>query len=330
MHFLKHVSEDFWWDVAQQCDYATFYHTPLWKEVAVRTFPRLYKDETFGAILPSGVRVVFPLVSKRRIGPLRWLHSTFENCYGGFIADGPVRPDEAAAIYQHVNHWTTYTFYNITNPLATPLAYEVISRLTLVYSEPTFIVKLDADFDTVFSRFVKNQRNIYRKGIKNGVQIRLATTLDDYRAYYTCYRDAVDRWGEGEQYGYKWHLFENIYRLSQRYPDQIKLWVMIVDEKIVGGELVFYWGKIASIWSGTALRDFLSYHVMPVADTEIIRDAIDRNISYVDFNTSGQKEGVMAYKSKFGAEQRSVSMWRFENPMLKPAQQIYWKATGNR
>lgn len=328
MRILKPVSEDFWWDVARKCDYATFYHTPLWKEVATRTFPEKYKDETFGAILPSGVRVVFPLISKRRIGPMRWLHSTFENCSGGFIADGPVLPSEAAWLYKQSFQWSTYTFYVTDNPIGPALPEEVKSHLHEVYSEPTYLVNLDTDFDTIFSRFSRSRRTAYRSGLKQGVTMRIATSLEDFKAYYTSYRDAVERWGEDDGYGYNWNLFEQIFNLSQKYPDYIKIWLMIVNDQIAGGRMMLYWNQYVSLWHGSAHRDFLSYDVMPVGDTEIMRDALNRGYRYFDFSTSSLKQGVMTYKERFGAVTKTVSIWRYENPLLKPIQQWYWKRSG--
>jgi hypothetical protein len=324
VRILRKISDDFWWEVARTCDYATFYHTPIWKELAERSFPGIYRSEAFGAILSSGVRIVFPIISTRRRGPLRWLESTFAGCYGGFIADGPVSPAEAAQLYKHACAiYSTYSFYVLDNPLGQPLPDAIKSQFNLVVSEDTYVIRLDTDFDTLFSRFSPSRRAAYRRGIKKGVQIRLAASLDDYRAYYVSYRDAVERWGENESFGYKWDLFEQIYQLSQAYPEQIKLWVMIVNEQIVGGRLFFYWNQHVSFWTGTAHRDFLHHNVIPVADTEILRDAVARGYGYFDFNTSGLTQGMVEYKRRFGSTGVNVSAWYFENPLITSARGTY-------
>lgn len=325
MHIIRKITDEFWWNVARKCSYATFYHTPIWKEFAERSFPGLYRDETFGAILPNGVRVVFPMISTRRLGPFRSMISTFEGCYGGFIADGPVSPEEAAQIYKYVCTYSTYSFYILDNPLGQPLPDTIKPKFRLMFNEVTYTVHLDADFDTIFSRFQRTQRKDYRRGLKRGVQVRAANSLDDYHAYFLIYLDAIDRWGKEASKRYDWFLFEQCYYLSQIYPENIKLWVMTFDEKVVGGSIVFYWGQQATAWNGTAHRDFLDYEVMPVGDTEMIRDAITRGFRYFDFNTSSLDEGVMMYKQRFGAESIPINIWRFENPLLKPIRQTYLK-----
>lgn len=323
MRLIRKVSDDFWWSVARACSYATFFHTPIWREMARRADPRRFHDATFGAVLPSGVRVVFPLVRTRHLGPLRWLHSTFEGCYGGFIADGPVSPAEAAQIYRHVCRWSTYSLHILENPLGESLPEELQGHFSLVVNEVAHTVRLDADFETVFSRFQKTQRKDYRRGLKRGVQVRATSAIEDYRAYYDVYRDAVGRWGHDERYGYSWHIFEQLHSLSQVYPEQIKLWVMTVEGRVVGGTVMFYWGTHASAWNGTAHRDFLDYEVMPVGDTEMIRDAIERGYSYFDFNTSALNEGVSAYKQRFGAEAMPVRLWRYKLRAPRPMRSLF-------
>jgi hypothetical protein len=323
MRILRKISDEFWWDVARKCDYATFYHTPIWQELAKRLFPGRYRDETFGAILPNGVHVVFPLVSKRRLGPLRWLESAPIGGYGGLIADGPVSPTEAAQMYKHACAGTTSSLYVVDNPLLPPIPVEVRSQLSLVVDEIAHMVPLDADFDTVFSRFSKSLRNHYRSGIKQGAHIRLATSLDDVRAFYPNYRDAVGRWGGDENYGYHWEQFEQVYHVSQLYPENVKLWLILFNEQVVGGRIVFYWGRQATGWNGTAHRDFLKYKVIPVAHTEMIRDAISRGYSYMDFSTSGHKEQLITFKQSFSPITVPLCGWIYENPLITSSRAIY-------
>jgi lipid II:glycine glycyltransferase (peptidoglycan interpeptide bridge formation enzyme) len=325
LQILNSVPDDFWWEVARNCNCATFYHTPIWRDLALRTEPENLYDATCGAILPSGVRLVFPLVGTRQVGPLHWLHSTFEGCYGGFIADGPVSQREAIQFYEKLCSWPTYALSFLETPMAQPLPEELHDKYELVVQDAAYVLKLGADFDETFAGFQRTQRKDYRRGLKRGVKVRSTTAIEDYRAYYEIYRDAVARWGHDQSYGYDWPFFEQLFSLSQIYPEQIKLWVMTVDTQVVGGTIMFYWGTQASAWNGTAHRDFLNYDVMPVGDTEIIRDAITRGYRYFDFNTSSLNPGVITYKQRFGADAIPIRLWRFKQPMLKPMQLLFKK-----
>jgi hypothetical protein len=319
MKFLQSVEQDFWWDVAKQCDYATFFHTPLWQEFALRTHHE-YSDASIGAILPSGVRVVFPLLRIQRYGPFQRLLSSFEHCYGGIIADGPVAPAEAARIYRRAGDWRTLSLRYLENPLAPQ--YPIAIGLDPLH-DTTQIVALDADFETVFARFDKKHRHAYRRGIQDGVQVRPAVTIEDFRAYFGAYRDTVDRWGKPADYGYGWELFEHCHALSLSHPELIKLWVTVVDQHVVGGTLAFYWGRHCVAWHGAMYREYLRHRAMNVVDTEIIRDAITRGYRYYDFNPSAGMTGLQGYKGRFGAIERPVTHYRYESPLIKRGLRIY-------
>jgi hypothetical protein len=322
MRIIESVPEQFWWDVARRCDYATFFHTPLWQELALRTHPT-YSDATIGAILPSGVRAVLPLLRIRQYGPFQRLLSTSEHCYGGIIADGPISAAEQTKIYARACGWRTFSLRYLDNPLAPQQragdGYEAMH-------DSTQIVELDGDFETVFARFDKKHRHAYRRGIQAGVRVRPATTLADYRAYFDSYRDTVDRWGLPADYGYGWELFEQCYELSRRHPEAITLWVAVVDDAVVGGTLAFYWRQHCAAWHGAMHRSYLGHRAMNVVDTEIIRDAIARGCKQYDFNPSAGMQGLIGYKSRFGACARPVTHWRYEHPLLKGGLRLYRQA----
>jgi hypothetical protein len=322
MKILKAVSQEFWWDVATKCSYATFFHTPLWQELAMRIHPE-HSDATIGAILPNGVRAVLPLLRIRRYGPFQRLLSTSEQCYGGIIADGPISAAERARIYMRACRWPTLSLQFLENPLAPAQpagsGYEPLH-------DTTQIVELDADFETVFARFDKKHRHAYRRGLQAGVHVRPASSLSEYRSYFEAYRDTVDRWGLPPSYGYGWDLFEQCYLLSQRHPEQVRLWVAIVADQVAGGTLAFYWGQHCVAWHGAVHREYLGHRAMNVVDTEIIRDAIMRGYRHYDFNPSAGMAGLIGYKSRFGAVARPVTHWRYEHPLIKHGLRAYRRA----
>ncbi len=321
MHLIANPDREFWLGVARACSYATFFHTPLWHDLATKAYPA-YRDRSVGAILPSGVRAVLPLLEVARVGPLRRLASTFESCYGGLIADGPLSPADEAAIYRAALGWRALDCRLLSNPFGP--AREPLPGASAV-ADATQVVELDGDFAAVFARFSKNQRNAYRRGLKAGVQIRPATSIDDYRAYYRAYRDTVDRWGKPETYGHPWELFASCHELAARHPE-ITLWAIVADGRVVGGNLVFYWGRHAVVWHGAVDRAYLDHRAMTVADTEVIRDAVARGLSYYDFNPSAGIAGIIAYKRGFGARELPVSHIRHEHPLLRQALRLYRRA----
>ena len=321
MQVLHEVEPIFWWEVARKCPYATFFHTPLWNEIARWYYPH-YRDCSMGFIMPNGTRAVLPLLMTDCIGPLHKLISSFEGCYGGIIADGPLSRDDIEQIYSYTYQWQVIDFYYLANPLT---ENREIDEELKFDDEVAYLVHLDADFDTIFSRFLKSARTSYRRGVREGFEVRRAESLEDYRAYYAAYRDAVDRWGYDDSYGYGWPLFEHFAKLEQQHPEQITLWVITNDDVVVGGTLAFYWNQHATAWHGTVTREALKRRAMVVLDTEIIRDAATRGYQYYDLNTSAKIEGVVTYKQNFGSVPYPLARCRYQSQVLTPALNVYRK-----
>ena len=307
MHILRHVDREFWLTVARQCDYATFFHTPLWQDIALGTFPA-YRDATIGAVLDSGVRVVLPLLRVRRRGPLHELWSSFELYYGGLIADGPYTSAEAQQIYRAACGWQTFRLQITGNPLRSdsdvPVSYES-------QADFTHMIALQPDFEQVFAHLPKDARSTYRNGLRKGVQVRRATALADCHAYYDVYQDGLHRWRERglKQIGatYSLRQFELCYELSCQQPALAQLWLAEVDGRIAAGNWVFYWNRHVGCWQGAAHSDLLSYRPFNVLEVEIARDAVAHGYAYYDLGPSAGLEGLIAYKDSYNAKRHPFS-----------------------
>jgi hypothetical protein len=310
MQIITKFDPAFWWAVARACPYATFFHTPLWQDLALGTFPD-YRDATIGAVLPSGVRVVLPLLSVRRFGPWHDLHSSAALCYGGPIADGPLTDAELRQVYRAACRWRTLRLQLTSNPLANASDPPGFSALP----DYTHILRLDTDFATTFAGFSKNHQTHYRRGLRKGVQVRVATSLDAYRDYYQVYQDSLRRWhAQGTPLaGWEepWRRFEVGASLAQRHPEALKLWVAEADGKLISGAWVFYWNGHAVYWHGATLEAYFDWYPSIVIHTEVIRDALERGYKRYDFNPSGNLAGVTEFKRRFGAEQRPVMRWTY-------------------
>jgi len=313
MRIIQPVEPQCWWEIARACSYATFFHTPLWTELACRV-NCMVRDRTIAAIFPNGTRAVLPLLEIRRFGPFASLMSTFEGCYGGIIADGPLSATDAATLYRQVYRWDISNFYYLANPLAPP---ETVDTTYQFANEITYLIHLDQDFESIFSRFDKSARTNYRRGLREGVRIRRAASLADYEAYYRAYREAVRRWGEDEHYGYPWEFFTHVFEFERRYPNEITLWVVELDGAVVGGTLAFYWNQHVTAWHGTVTNEALKRRAMVVLDVEIARDAAARGFRYYDLNTSAGIEGVMQYKRNFASAEHPIARCQYRSPLIR-------------
>lgn len=301
MRILQGVEEAFWWDVAERCDYATFFHTPLWHRLAERALNDC-RDISFSAELRSGGRAVFPLLMR----PRRYLRlfgevvSTFAYCYGGPIADSPLTWEERFQLYLAADQARGRVVL-AGNPLGgqdeeCPRGFEMTV-------ETTHMLGLSAPFDEIFAGFSKGHRSSTRQGRRAGVETRRATSIEDYRNYFDMYDAAVERWADSATSRYPWALFQQAHRMAAERPGKMVLWLGELDGCVVAGALVFYWNGHLSYWHGASSERGREASATNVVLADVIEDACGRGLNWFDFNPSGGHEGVAAFKRRFGAEE---------------------------
>ena len=320
MKFFQPVDEEMWWDVAENCKYATFFHSPIWHKLAVRTFPK-NKDITLGVELNNGVRVILPLLEQMKSKRLvRTMLSSFAGCYGNLIADGEISSEERLSIYQHVLNMTHARLRIVGNPLEAQMLQ--MPNIT-EKSDYTHILSLEnSDFKSLFSKFSKGHKSSHKKGVKMNVIVREATRLEDYKAYFGAYQDSIKRWGDNITSQYPWELFENGFYLAEEYKEHIKLWLALYENKVIAGAWVFYWNQHVDWWSGASYAEYFEYYPNNVLQTYIIEDALDRGYLYYDFNPSGGHEGVSRFKGRFGAKKWPISVFDHESLGLRIGKKI--------
>jgi lipid II:glycine glycyltransferase (peptidoglycan interpeptide bridge formation enzyme) len=154
------------------------------------------------------------------------------------------------------------------------------------------------------------------------VRVRPATSINDYHAYYNAYQDSLQRWGERASMHYPRMLFENGFQLAKIYPDNIKLWLATVNEKVIAGAWVFYWNQHVDWWHGAAYASYFDHYPNNVLQTHIIIDALEKGYKFYDFNPSGGHENVARFKARFGAKKLPISRWEYETIILQVGRKI--------
>ncbi len=308
--YVKAIDRSKWWEIALTCEYATFFHSPLWHQLATETYPK-YRDVTVGIELENGCQAVMPLLETLNIvsSIIPNIMSTFAGCYGGIIADTNLNEGEQKQIYQDV--FRRRGRVRITgNPLMS--IHPHLSEYD-IKKDFTHILFLNSSFDEIYSQFSKGHRSSYKKGIRMGVTVREASSMEDYKSYFKAYEDSLRRWGEHATSRYPWALFENGYHLSKEYPDHIKLWLALVDDRIIAGAWVFYWNHHVDWWHGAAYEAYFDHYPNNVLQTVIIKDALENGYKYYDFNPSGGHQNVARFKKRFGAKQMPIRRWKYED-----------------
>lgn len=318
MRLMETVDEDLWWEVAAACPYATFFHSPLWHRLISTTYENR-RDATVGAVLRNGTRAILPLMEGRGPfkGVFRSLVSTFAGCYGGIVADGPVGADDVEALYGAAVRGRVGKLKVIENPLHESVAPRLRGFQAAVDHDFTHMLELHRGVDEIIGKLSRGARSSFKKGLRKGVTVRQAQTLDDYRSYFEAYQDTRRRWADRATSVYPWRLFEAGYHLARSHPGHLRLWLAEVGPAVVAGAWVFYWNRHVDYWHGAAYDEHFGYRPNNVLHVEIVRHAIEKGYEYYDFNPSGGHEGVARFKDGFGAARSNIRRWTFTSRMLR-------------
>lgn len=305
------ASDAEWLEIATRCPYATFFHTPMWRDLALHGMGGC-RDASFLLRLPTGVRAVFPLqeLLPRRT-TTRHLLSTYPYGFGGPVADGTLDASDIRALYAHAHAASSQITGNPLMHEPPPLRGWTRRELS------TQMLDLSEGWEVLKRRFSKGHRAAIKQAERKGVTVRIASGVDDYEAYYRVYEDSLRRWGDAAGPRYPWSLFATGLRIQERVPGTIRLWLAEHDTEVVSGAWVFCWNHHAMYWHAATLERAFGLRPANLVLATAIEDAIGRGYAHFDFGSSGGHEGPAAFKRRFGATERPVSWLSYITPALR-------------
>lgn len=295
------------WDAAWlACEHATWFHSRAWAEI--------WAEVRIGELLPAarivefsdGTSAVLPLCEERGRGPRRH-RSSPAGTYGGWLTEEPLAKAHAARLFAYLRDEVPGLAWRICpwDALAVELAAGTGEP------ETTRALRLEAGFEALEGRFASGARWGARRARREGLEVGIATELDEWRAYYALYEASLARWGERATSRYPWDLFAEI-RL--RDPENARLWVARLDGEVVAGALACYAPWHAAWWHGAADEAALRRQPMHLLLHAMIQDACEQGLVGFDLGPSHGHAGVEAFKAAYATETLACPMLRTEAP----------------
>jgi hypothetical protein len=285
-----------WDEIWRGCGHSTYFHSREWAEIwnaytkgAMRPEPRSIEfSDGKRAIIPLSVKSGGWGLQKQYVSSPAWT-------FGGWLCTDDLEAAHASLLGRYMTERLGNLFWRL-NP------YDGLSLAALdapAREDFTQVMDLSGGFDAAYGRWSRGKRRAVRKAIDNGISVRPASTLDEWRAYYAVYEDSLRRWGGKATSSYGWALFEEMHR---RASPNIRLWLAFYGEKVIAGDLLFYAGRHVVDWHAAALEEY--FHLKPAGLViyEALRDACERDCLWFDLNPSGGHEGTRAFKEELGAE----------------------------
>lgn len=300
---VRSATDQEWDEIGNNCEYATYFHSREWSEI--------WRDYTKGNSQPDarlitfsdGKKALLPLTSQKMYkGLIKGYLSSPAGTFGGWISKDNLNNDHANLLTQYlINLGNIQWRFNPYDTLLSQISFPQAENDT------TDVLDLTEGFEAIYKKWTKGHSSAARKSRKAGILVKKAQTLEDWLFYYQLYEDSLKRWGEKTTSSYQWSLFNLMFHLQS---SKIELWLAIYQDQIIAGALCFYSKTHVVYWHGAALSEYFTLRPVNLLMYEIIHDACQHNYHWFDFNPSGKKEGVKAFKKSFGTQELACPIVR--------------------
>src|SRR5262245_60953998 len=295
------------WDTAWlACEHATWFHSRAWAEIwaehrrgEIRPAPRVVE-------FSDGRSALLPLCEERPggRGPRRH-RSSPAGCYGGWISEDPLGKVHAERLLAYLVEEVPGLVWRVSPWDADAVAVAA----GLGELEHTRSLRLEGGFEALERRFASGARWGARGAAREGLEVGVAVSREEWQAYYSAYLDSLARWGDRATSRYDWDLFE---RIRARDSESARLWVARSSGEVVAGCLVFYAPRHAAWWHGAALESHFRKQPMHLLLHAMIRDACEQDLGVFDMGPSHGHGGVEEFKAAYATESLPCPMIRRE------------------
>ncbi len=312
-----------WLSAARGCDYATFFHTPMWAELFSWYTGGLWRPHAEMFAFEDGVTALLTGSVQTRLGGVMRLRAyAVAGGYGGWISERKLSDRHVRALYARIlGDGPVIWRENPFDPACEAL------RLPGKDESYTHVIDLAGLADPLEAGS-RAHRKAAAKAQRGGITVRRTRDLNDYRAYYEVYRKSVRRWhGKGltRSEVYQWPLFE---RIADCISEHARLWLAELDGRIASGVLCFYWNEHAVAWHGASDELFYALRPSNLLYLTMARDALERGYRWFDLNPSGNYGGVEKFKEHIGARKmrsrnivRLSPLWRLAGALYRSLRQ---------
>lgn len=294
---VRSATNNEWDTIWQKCDYATYFHSREWANIwhqytkgKLKAEPKIigFSDGKF-ALLPISFQKIYRGLTKMYI-------SSPAGTFGGWISQNNLNKT-------HTNLLVNFCNTKLGNLLWRINPYDpILSKMDLPNSQydETHAIKLNNDFNSLYKQWTKGHRSAVKKAIREGICIRVASTIDDWKDYYEVYQDSLRRWGEKTSSQYDWSFF---YLIGKLNSPNIKLWLALKEDKIIAGAVCLSAKNHIVYWHGAALSDYFKLRPVNLLIYEIVKKSCQEGYLWFDFNPSSDHEGVKSFKKSFASKE---------------------------
>ncbi|MGZ7209601.1 MAG: peptidoglycan bridge formation glycyltransferase FemA/FemB family protein [Methanobacterium sp.] len=310
MEYSK-VSDKEWEEIILKSDNSSFHNSPLWAKVMekthnYRTATRLYDI--------NGKEILIPMMelNLNKFG-LKRVVSMPGNNDGGIFSESEITTDDSKAIVNDIVGGRNLSL------IINLLSKESFSQLKEEWKYKddwnyTHILDLEGKtFEDIWKNYNGKTRTSIRKAEKTGVEVRDATSLNDFKIFYDIFSNASKKWGL-ETPPEPFQLLENVYKYGS---DHVELSLAIKDDKIIAGLLSFLYSKTVNLYMSAFLPEYGTFNPKRMLYSESIEYACQEGCEYLNMGPSGNIDHIGNFKEEFGAEKVEINKYRVHSNLAK-------------
>lgn len=147
-------------------------------------------------------------------------------------------------------------------------------------------------------KFNRNSIRAVARGVKNGIVIKES---EDYETFWKVLTERLNSKYKVNPV----HTLDEINLLRERFPDKIRLFVGVLDEKIIGGCLIYDTENVCHVQYSASTQEGREKGILPLLYKELI-SSVFKNKRYFDFGISNEEhgqylnQGLVMQKTGFG------------------------------
>ncbi len=251
---IEPATREDWMFFCNNCAEATFFHTPMWAGLFERTRPARFVSHARIVRFADGSSACLPMVAKRHLhGLVRIACSMPADTYGGWLSLKRLSSGNERALLKYLSNFPDLILRE--NPF---MPVRELPGCMCVREDFTQCLDLSGGYDSAWERAQRPHRKAVRHARKCGVEVREACDGKDWEDYFAMYAASIARWRNrglftGVQYDEP--FFNEIEQLDNT---RRKLFVAILDNRIVSGIICFYWQHHAVAWHGAGFDEYFS------------------------------------------------------------------------
>src|SRR6516162_223970 len=178
-------------------------------------------------------------------------------------------------------------------------------RFSLVKQAMWHRLDLRPDLEVLWKTMHDSTHRAIRKSEREGLTVRMAESEPELRVFFEMHLKIRK---------YKYGLLAQPYSFLQNIwrhfvePQHGFLMLAIHEDKIVAGDFFLEWKDTLYYKFNASLHDDLSHRPNDLLIWHGIQEGKERGLTYLDFGLSDiDQEGLIRYKRKFGAEEKTIS-----------------------